>query len=213
MAFLDLTFPRNVALGARGGPRRRTDIAALGNGREERNSRWADSRRVFNVGLGIRSADQLAEVVALWQEARGAFHSFRFRDWSDFSSAAPSASPHWGDQLIGTGDGAAAAFQLAKVYGSVSPYAREITKPVAGSVSLGLDGAEFLAGWSVDPLTGVVTFVAPPAVGVEITAGFLFDVPVRFEDDALDLEMAFFDEAEGVGLGGLPPINLVEVIE
>jgi uncharacterized protein (TIGR02217 family) len=40
-----------------------------------------------------------------------------------------------------------------------------------------------LSGWSIDVTTGLVTFGAAPAAGVEVTADFAFDVPVRFDTD------------------------------
>jgi uncharacterized protein (TIGR02217 family) len=46
-----------------------------------------------------------------------------------------------------------------------------------------LDGIEQAFGWSVDTPTGLVTFGVPPALGVEVTADFAFDVPVRFDTD------------------------------
>ena len=122
MAFFDLSFPRDVAAGVVGGPERRVNIAPLASGFEERNARWSASRRSYQAGLGIRTADDLAEVLALFEEMRGPLHSFRFRDWSDFKSCAPSATPAAGDQLLGTGDGEAVAFQLRKKYGALSPY-------------------------------------------------------------------------------------------
>ena len=117
MAFFDLSFPRDVAAGVVGGPERRVNIAPLASGFEERNARWSASRRSYQAGLGIRTADDLAEVLALFEEMRGPLHSFRFRDWSDFKSCAPSATPAASDQLLGTGDGEATAFQLRKKYG------------------------------------------------------------------------------------------------
>jgi uncharacterized protein (TIGR02217 family) len=60
---------------------------------------------------------------------------------------------------------------------------RTITKPVAGTVKVYFDSVEQLSGWSVDTTTGLVTFSAPPALGVEITADFEFDVPARFDTD------------------------------
>lgn len=212
--FLDLEFPRGVAAGASGGPERRTDIVALASGAEERNARWADSRRSYSVGLGLRDADDLAAVLALWEAARGPLHAFRFRDWADFKSCLPSAVPGPADQWIGTGDGATAAFQLRKRYGpALSYWRREVTKPVPGSVRVSIDGAEVAAGWSVDHLTGIITFTAPPAAGAEVRAGFLFDVPVRFAADALAIDMACFDEAGRAGLGAVPDIQLLEVRE
>ncbi|PKP68094.1 MAG: TIGR02217 family protein [Alphaproteobacteria bacterium HGW-Alphaproteobacteria-5] len=212
MAFFDIDFPRNVAAGVQGGPERRVDVVPLGSGREERNARWANSRRRFSAGLGIRDADDLAAVLALWEEVGGPFHSFRFRDWSDFKSGLPSAAPAATDQALGVGDGVQTAFQLVKSYGTVQPWARRITKPVAGSVRVALGGVEVGAGWSVDHLTGVVSFLAPPAAGVAVSAGFLFDVPVRFEEQSLAVDMAFFSDARG-GAGSIPSIPLIEVDE
>ena len=60
---------------------------------------------------------------------------------------------------------------------------RTITKPVAGTVKVYLDGIEQASGWSVDTTTGLVTFGTAPASGVEVTADFDFDVPVRFDTD------------------------------
>ncbi|KPD10516.1 DUF2460 domain-containing protein [Phaeobacter sp. 11ANDIMAR09] len=214
MSFLDLDFPRDVASGVVGGPERRVDIVALASGEEERNARWKNSRRSYDAGFGIRSVDDLATVIAFFEETGGPLHSFRFRDWSDFSSAASAdASPAATDQSLGTGDGAATEFQLVKTYGSLNPYLRKITKPVAGSVLVALDGAAQGAGWSVNNLTGILSFLSPPAPGVVVTAGFFFDVPVRFDTQSIATDMAFFSESEGRGVGTIPEIQLIEVRE
>ncbi len=214
MSFLDLAFPRDVASGVVGGPERRVDIVALASGDEERNARWKNSRRSYDAGFGIRSVDDLAAVIALFEETGGPLHSFRFRDWSDFSSAASAGTaPAATDQELGTGDGATSEFQLVKRYGALTPYLREITKPVAGTVLVALDGIPQAAGWSVDNLTGRVSFLSPPDPGVVITAGFLFDVPVRFDTQRIATDMAFFSEEEGRGVGTIPEIQLIEVRE
>lgn len=214
MAFLDLTFPRDIAAGVVGGPERRVDIVALSSGEEERNARWKHSRRSYDAGVGIRSVDDLAAVIALFEEAGGQLHSFRFRDWSDFSSgASASQAPVAGDQVIGTGDGSQTDFQLVKTYGALSPYVRPITKPVPGSVKIALDGSPQGSGWSVNHLTGLVSFLSPPGPGVEVTAGFLFDVPVRFDTPRLATDLAYFSEDEGRGIGAIPEIPLIEVKE
>ena len=46
-------FPTAISRGAQGGPERRTDVVVLGSGFEERNSRWANSRRSYNAGYGV----------------------------------------------------------------------------------------------------------------------------------------------------------------
>lgn len=141
MAFHDVRFPTRVARGSRGGPERRTEIVVLGSGHEERNSRWADSKRRYDAGYGVKSLDDLHSVIAFYEERRGALHSFRWKDWADHKSCAPSAAPSPLDQTIGTGDGTMAAFQLTKTYGSAyDPWLRTIMLPVQDSVSVAVDG-------------------------------------------------------------------------
>lgn len=214
MAFLDLTFPREIAAGVVGGPQRRVDIVTLSGGEEERNARWVHSRRSFDAAMGVKSADVLEQVVAFFEEVGGPLHSFRFRDWSDFSSSSiRAAAPGAMDQVLGVGDGTQTQFQLSKTYGQVAPYVRPITKPIAATVKVGVSGVALSSGWSVAPLSGLITFSTPPASGAEITAGFLFDVPVRFDAPQLFVDMAFFSEDEGRGVGTVPEIPLIEVRE
>lgn len=207
MAFHPIRFPLDVALGARGGPERATDIVTLASGHEERNSRWAHARRRYNAGYGVKSRAEMQAVLAFFEERRGRFHSFLWRDALDHSSNGTEA-PLPTDQALGTGDGVTTAFQLRKTYGaSFDPYWRVITKPVAGSVRVAVGGSELTSGFTVDVATGIVTFAAAPADGAVITAGFLFDVPVRFDIDRLDIELTSFDAADA------PSIPLIEVRE
>jgi uncharacterized protein (TIGR02217 family) len=208
MAFHAVRFPLDVALGAHGGPERMTDIVTLSSGREERNSRWATSRHLYNAGYGVKSRADMQTVLAFFEERRGRFHSFLWRDGLDYSSNGSDGAPTPLDQAIGTGDGTTTTFQLTKTYGATfDPYLRAITKPVAGSVRVAMAGTEAMSGWSVDSLTGLVTFTAAPAAATAITAGFLFDVPVRFDIDRLDIELTTFDAASA------PSIPLIEVRE
>lgn len=205
MAFHPVRFPLDVALGARGGPERRTDVVTLASGAEERNGRWRHSRRRYNAGYGVKSRADMQAVLAFFEERRGRLHGFLWRDGLDYSSggAVPAAL----DQLIGTGDGVRSSFQLTKRYGaSFDPYLRPITRPVAGSVTVAVAGAVMSGGWTVDGQTGVVGFSVPPALGAAVMAGFLFDVPVRFDTDRLDVELTSFDAAEA------PSIPLVEIL-
>ena len=188
MAFHEIRFPDNISRGARGGPERRTQIVELASGDEERNASWANSRRRYDVAYGIRRGDDLAAVVAFFEARNGRLHGFRFKDWGDFKSCLPSGTLSYSDQVIGTGDGSTTGFQLVKNYVSgAQSWTRVITKPVAGSLRIGFDGTEQASGWSIDTTTGVVTFSSAPALGVTITAGFEFDVPVRFDTDVLDV--------------------------
>lgn len=208
MTFHPIRFPLDVALGARGGPERATDVVTLASGREERNSRWVHSRRRYNAGYGVKSRADMQAVLAFFEERRGRFHSFLWRDGLDYSSNGTDV-PTALDQVIGTGDGVRVSFALTKQYGaSFDPYLRPITKPVAGSVMVAVAGASLAAAdFSLDVLAGLVTLDAAPAVGAAVTAGFLFDVPVRFDIDRLEVELSSFDAAE------VPAIPLIEVRE
>jgi uncharacterized protein (TIGR02217 family) len=205
MTFHHIRFPLDIALGARGGPERKTDIVTLAGGGESRNGRWAHSRRRYNAGYGVKSRSDMQAVLAFFEERRGRLHGFLWRDGLDHSSGA--AVPLPSDQLIGTGDGAQAEFQLAKRYGAAfDPYLRVITKPVAGSVRIAVNGVEMVSGWSVDVTSGIIGFSVAPGPGASVSAGFFFDVPVRFDTDRLDIELNGFDGAEA------PSIPLLEIV-
>lgn len=207
MAFHDIRFPLGIALGARGGPERRTDIVTLGSGFEERNSAWADSRRHYNVGYGLRGLDDIHELIAFFEARHGRLHGFRWRDRADWKSCAPGGTPQADDQLIGTGDGTQAAFQLIKTYVSgPASYVRMIAKPVAGSLVMAVDGVATSA-FTLDAATGLVTFDvgAIPTSGAVVRAGFEFDVPVRFDTDRLDIDLSAFTA------GAVPDIPVIEI--
>lgn len=208
--FHDILFPLDIALKSAGGPERRTEIVAFASGHEHRNARWAHSRRRYDAGYGVKTLEALQEVVAFFEERRGRLYGFRWRDRLDHSSSPAGQVVSALDQSIGTGDGARSAFQLVKSYGSAhAPYVRAIVKPVAGSVRVAVGGEELVPGgqWSCDFVTGLVTF-APghiPSSGTAVTAGFLFDVPVRFDTDYLEADLSAF------AAGAIPKIPLVEI--
>ena len=206
IAFHEVRFPTAIAFGASGGPERKTDIVALGSGHEERNSHSADSRRRYNAGYGVKSLDDLHEAIAFFEERRGRLYGFRWRDRVDWKSCAPGATPAATDQAIGIGDGTTTNFQLVKTYGVTNaPWTRTIAKPVAGSILVAVDGTPLTEGWSCDGTTGLVTFAVAPADGAAITAGYEFDVPVRFDSDTLEINLSHF------AAGDIPAIPLVEI--
>lgn len=206
--FHEVRFPTDISRGARGGPVRKTDVVTLASGREHRNARWAHSRRKFDAGYGVKTLAGLAAVIAFFEERRGRLIGFRWRDRLDWKSGAASAVPTAFDQRIGTGNGAMAQFQLVKSYGGANaPYVRPIRKPVAGTVRIAVGAAELAAAaFTVDVTTGMVTLTAVPANGLAITAGYEFDVPVRFDVDELDVELSAFEAGE------IPRIPLIELI-
>jgi uncharacterized protein (TIGR02217 family) len=202
MAFHDVVFPMNLALGAKGGPDWQTQVVRLASGAEIRNSTWSRSRRRWEVGSALTDLADLQTLVAFFEARSGALHGFRFRDPLDHQSCGPGDEVQFQDQALGQGDGSTTQFQLVKTRDQVS---RIIRTPVVDTVSIGLDGAIIENGWSVHSYTGLVSFEAPPPLGAVITAGFEFDVPVRFESDQIETVI------EAFGAGRIAPLGLIEL--
>jgi uncharacterized protein (TIGR02217 family) len=182
--FHEVRFPDNIAYGATGGPEFATTVVVTGAGHEQRNVDWAEARGRWDVASGLKNQAQLDELIAFFRARRGRAYGFRFKDWTDFKAAG---------QLLGTGDDAEIQFQLVKHYPSGGVIeVRTITKPVTGTVRVYLGGVEQLSGWSVDVTTGIVTFTAAPAAGVQVTADFELDVPVRFDTDHMAVTIETF---------------------
>jgi uncharacterized protein (TIGR02217 family) len=208
MNFHEEKFPESLSFGAIGGPERRTDVVTLTNGHEERNTPWAHSRRRYDAGLGLRSLDDVAELIAFFEARQGQLYGFRWKDWADYKSSVPSAEVRPEDQVLAIADGTTATFQLLKTYRSGEHrYHRPITKPVAGTVVLAVDGVEMREGaqFDLDVTAGLVTLYEVPNAGAEVTAGFEFDVPVRFDSDQIRASVASFQA------GDVPDVPVVEL--
>ncbi|GAA4224783.1 uncharacterized protein (TIGR02217 family) [Sagittula marina] len=208
MGFHEVRFPTDLSFGSVGGPERRTDIVSLTSGFEERNTPWAHSRRRYDAGLGMRSLDDVSSVIDFFEARQGQLFGFRWKDWVDFKSCLPSDTISASDQVIALGDGATVSFPLIKTYRSgEGSYVRPITKPIAGTVVIAVDGTALNEGadFTVDASTGIVTFATAPASEEEITAGFEFDVPVRFDTDRITVSVASFRA------GQVPDVPVVEV--
>lgn len=201
MAFHEVRLPARLAFGSTGGVERRTEIATLGSGFERRSTPWAEGRRRYLIGAGLRSLDDMAALTAFFEARRGRLYGFRFRDFADFKSCGPGEAVAATDQRIGVGDGTRLRFGLCKAYGD---HERRIRKPVEGSVRVAVGGVETTA-FEVDHLTGEVTLGTAPAAGAVVTAGFVFDTPVRFDADRIEVTL------ESFGAGRMVAMPLIEV--
>jgi uncharacterized protein (TIGR02217 family) len=207
-AFHEVLFPVPLALTGRGGPQRQTEIAVQASGFERRLSRWRHARRRYEIGSGLKTRSDLMQLVQFFEARRGRLYGFRFHDPLDGQSVVPITPL---DQTIGVGDGVTASFALSKTYGAgVAAYQRPILKPCAGTVRVAINGVECVAGkdFACDSTTGLVTFYAghvPPAQSV-ITAGYQFDVPVRFESDVFAVNF------DAWGTSEVPVVTLLELI-
>ncbi len=208
MSFIEERFPEVLSFGSSGGPERRTEIVTLNSGFEERNTPWAHSRRRYDAGVSMRSLDDMDAVIAFYEARRGPLFGFRWKDWTDYKSSLPSLDVDFLDQEIGVGDDVTDSFQLRKVYRSGDEvYHRDIRKPVANTVVIGVGGDAQEEGthYTVDLVTGYVTFNVPPGEGAIVTAGYEFDVPVRFDADRLEMSHASFVAGE------IPNVPVVEL--
>ncbi|MFL6863906.1 MAG: TIGR02217 family protein [Allosphingosinicella sp.] len=193
-AFDDVRFPIAVGREALVEPAFSTQVVTTASGAEQRNSDWADARLRFDAGPGIRGEAELKALLAFFRARRGAAIGFRFQDPFDHDCEA---------EPLGTGDGARTEFPLVKRYGE---QVRRITRPVAGTVRLSVDGEERASGWTLAE-KGLVRFDAPPAAGAPVTASFTFDVPVRFAEDRLSFGRATFAAGEAAS------VPLIEIRE
>lgn len=200
MAFHDIRLPEEVERGALGGPKFKTTVLQLSSGHEKRNIDWEDSRGEWDIGYGIQTKANFSTVLSFFYARRGRAHSFRFKDWSDFEIAT--------EQSIGTGDNLETDFQVFKHYTSGSEsFDRNILKPVSGTVRAFLNSVEqtISVDFTVNLLTGIVSFTVAPGAGVDVGIICEFDVPVRFDIDHLGINVETFDA------GAIPQIPIVEV--
>lgn len=209
-AFHDVRFPLALALDASGGPEWCNEVIGLLSGREKRNARQSASRRRYDVGTGLRSLDDMHVLVAFFEARRGNLHAFRLQDPFDWKSCAAGASPAASDQQIGVGNGISRRFALTKTYGvGDDAVVRPILLPQAGTLLVAVDGTA-LTGvqFGFDQDSGEVEIATPqtPANGAVVTAGYAFDVPVRFDIEHLPLSRAAFKA------GQAPSIPLIEVL-
>ncbi len=207
MSFHEVRLPSRLAFGSTGGVERRTEIVTLGSGFERRSTPWAQGRRRYLIGANLRSLDDMAVLTGFFEARRGRLYGFRFRDFADCKSCAPGAAVGALDQTLGEGDGTRKVFPLIKRYGEgADGLERRIAKPVDGTVRVAVDGAELAAeAFAVDAATGLATLDAPPGLGAAVTAGFEFDVPVRFDADRIEVTLESFDA------GRMAAVPLIEV--
>lgn len=180
-AFRDIDFPIELGANAAVEPCFATTISTSPGGFESRNIEWQQARLRFDVGPGLRSVDDVQALLHFYRSMRGNALAFRFRDSTDYSSSGMTGAPSATDQMLGTGDGLRRRFELVKSYGDGE--VRRITRPVASSLQVAL-GEQAANEWQLAD-GGVIEFATAPVAGTAVRAGFLFDVPVRFEEPTL----------------------------
>lgn len=208
MAFDEVQFPPRISYGSTGGPERLTDIVTLRSGAEQRNSIWADSRRRYDASLGLDTLDDLHTIIGFFEARMGQLRGFRWKDWTDYKSCAPTQQTTSADQTLGVGNAVNKDFQLIKTYTSGSQnWIRQIKKPVSGTVKVEVDGVlqTETTHYTVNYATGLITFVTAPASTKIVKAGFEFDVPARFATDYINISVDAFES------GSIASIEILEI--
>ena len=200
--FDDVAYPLALGRDAAASPEFSTSVAVTASGYEHRNALWSDARMRYDVGPGIRSEKELCTLLTFFRARYGPARGFRLRDPFDFSSNGMTGAPTATDQPLGSGDGIASRYRLVKTYGE---QLRAITRPDLATLVVAVDGLP-TAAWTYET-GGWIVFDTAPANGAPITAGFLFDVPVRFAEDRLDVSGLSFAAGEA------PSVPLIEIRE
>ncbi len=199
MSFSDIRFPESIAYGSSGGPLFSTDIVTTESGHERRNSNWSVARARYNVAHGVKTKQQMDALIAFFRARKGRALGFRFKDWSDYQCM---------NEQLAIGDGSTTQFQMVKHYASGDDIQiRKITRPTIDNFTIYINQQTLSSGYILDNSTGIITFDTAPATASVITADFEFDVPVRFDSDAMETSL------DAYGIHSWANISLIEIRE
>lgn len=194
MSFHDVRLPTDFSRGATGGAGFRTTIVETGSGAEKRNSEWDYARYRWTISIESWNPTRLAELIAFFHARQGRAYGFRFQDPTDFYVGMVwdyTGLNYSTPVLISEGTGAQTAFKLVKRYVSgPTTVVRRITRPVAATVKVYLDGVLQTTGYTLNADTGTITFSSAPALGVDVAWCGEFDVPARFDVDDMTFALA-----------------------
>lgn len=198
-AFLEERLPVGVTYGSQGGPGYSTRIVSSASGWEDRNANFQFARHTFEwktSGITDLQAEQLRN---FFHVLKGSWCGFRVRDERDYKSCSIASSPAFDDQIIGAADGVTDTFQLKKTYTYGAMTAERVIKkpdpyftPLIGVLGAQVLEADATYPWTWNSTTGLITFTGTLPPAGNITAGFLFDVPVRWAtDNLMDVHLAW----------------------
>lgn len=197
MSFLEIRFPESISFKSSSILEFNTSIFKSKNGSEQRNINWNYNKMKFNIINGIKKKEELDELITFFRNVKGRAYGFRFKDWTDYKAKK---------QYLGNGDNIKKQFQLIKSYkiNNNIIYYRKILKPVISTVKILINDIEN-KDFNIDLTTGLITFNIPPESNSIIKADFEFDVPVRFDNDIIEISM------NSINSGIIKEINLIEI--
>lgn len=210
MSFHNVSLPDGFEFGSAFGGGFTTVVQETSTGHEVRLARQSQVRHRYRLRKELQTQDEALALKTFALGRRGALHSFRLKDWSDYTTATNgTAAPTMLDQVIGVGDGSETQFQMTKTYdvSGDEPYVRVIELPVAGTIVAAVAGVS--AGATITNPGGLVTLSAAPTLGQIVTAGCQFQVPARFgaETDAWNAL-----QADAFEVWSLQQLECIEVL-
>ena len=218
--FDDVILPLTISIGSStGGPLTSTDVLRTDSGFRKANQRWDQRLHRLNLKYGVRTDNDIAVIIRIFNAMAGPANSFLARDWADWNttagSMADSSQITASDQPMQNtvtggilGDGSTTTFTARKDYteGSAT-HKRRIYKPQNDSnIVVEVDGVEVFEGgdFTVDYSDGTFTFSVAPGASETVTWGGGFYIPVAFVSDDL-LQMLDLPD-----IRSLPDILLLE---
>jgi uncharacterized protein (TIGR02217 family) len=200
--FHDIVWSHALSFGSISGVQFNTDIVSMNSGFEQRNSRWRYGYRRFDLTIGPIRLQDMSQIKMFFDARQGRLNGFLFRDWVDNHTGEiePSAT----DEVLGTDEDNRQIFPLYKTYGNTT---KRIFKPQREGFRLAIDGVErqIDRDYTVDTANGIVHLMQPLGQREQLTVGFWFYIPVRFDTDFLAIELVSFETAR---IASLPLVEL-----
>lgn len=175
----NLVFPTlpGLAWNVARSPQWATRIQKAVSGKEFRSA-WMSAplytfRLQYEVLREASAYQELQQLVAFYNNVRGSFDSFLYRDPNDNSVTAHS---------FGTGNGVQTAFQLVRSYGGNL----EAVGQLNGAPSIYINGVLQATGYTISA-TGLVTFSVAPINAAALTWTGNYYYRCRFLQDAMEL--------------------------
>jgi len=195
MSYLDPEFPICVSAGSVSMPTYSTRVVTSGTGWESRNANWQETRIRFNAATGVRGQADLDDLIEFFHAMKGRALAFRFKDWGDYKSKGVGDPITMLDQhLITSAAGGETIVSFRKVYEEGSLYTtRDISQPVPGTILVAKDGAPLAEPVDYTIVDGEIVLGVPLVAGEQISAGFEFDTPCRFDSDELATQLEAFE--------------------
>lgn len=177
---------RGIKLSTRKSPIWSTTVQRAFSGRSKRVSNWTypiwEIELQFEFLRDTATHNELKQLLGFFCARRGRGDHFLFDDPDDH---------YISDQQLGVGDGSQTDFQLIRSIDTWVEPCKNIKSSPAPKIYL--DGVLQESGYSITMMdSGMVSFTAPPAEGVVVSADFGYYFRVCFKDDQADFQKTFY---------------------